>query len=66
MEDLDYLNDRLERAENSLMNARVALATRHPSWGEMDARLALFNKCVNVVRSVQLGVGFMIHHTTIS
>lgn len=61
-EDLEHLNDQFERAENALIDARVALATRHPSWGEMDARLALFNKCVNVMRSVHLGVVFMIHH----
>jgi len=61
-ENLEYLNNQFEQMENAFIDARAALAMRHPTWGAQDARLTMFNKCVNVTRSVHLGVVFMIHH----
>jgi hypothetical protein len=63
-ENLEYLNDQFEGGENAFIDAGLALAANHPSWGARDARVTLFNKCVNVMRSVHLGVVFMIHHLT--
>lgn len=61
-ENLNRLNEDLERLQHWMIDTRQRLASAHVPWREDDARLTIFNKYSNVASSSILGVAFMTHH----